>query len=386
MNNVLQDFLAQLNADIFYREFSFSRNDFVPVPGEQKEFADHVVWIDNLLIIYQLKQRGGSKDISEETERRWFKNKILGKATKQVRDTLHFLKEHPEITIQNQRGHVFNVNSESLKHIIKLIVYAPSRNLPESCLRIRHHVSSTAGFIHIVPWPDYVGVCLTLLTPAEFVEYFQFREAIIDRWSEKGQIPSEPALVGQFLWGDDNARPSEEYVEFLNTLKQDHGDFDISYLLAGIGERITYSKGMGAETDYYAILAEFAKLHRGDLKEVKKRVVMCLEAVRDNQFMRPTRIIAPTTGCGFVFIPVEEELVEQRINGLGNLTYAAKYEHRLQRQVGVCFAKEGEYIHIDWCFQDFPWQHDADVEAMLRDSNPFLPLRSEIRPRYEFEQ
>jgi len=386
LNNLLQDFLAQLNADIFYREFSFSRNDFVPVPGEQKEFADHVVWIDDLLIIYQLKQRESSKDISEKTERRWFKNKILGKATKQVRDTLRFLKEHPEITIQNQKGHVFNVNSKSLKHIIKLVVYAPSINLPESCLRIRHHVSSTAGFIHILPWPDYVGVCLTLLTPAEFVEYFQSREAIIERWCEKGQIPSEPALVGQFLWGDDDAPPSEEYVKFLNTLKQDHQEFDISYLLAGIGDRITYSEGMDTETDYYAILGEFAKLNRGHLREVKKRVVMCLEAVRDNQFMPPTRIIASTTGCGFVFIPVEEELVEQRVNGLGNLTYAAKYEQRLQRQVGVCFAKEGEYIHIDWCFQDFPWQYDADVEAVLRDSNPFQPLRSEIRPRYEFEQ
>lgn len=80
--NLLEDFLAKLNENIFYREFSFSRNDFHPSPGEKKEFADHVVWIDDLLIIFQLKQRTSGKSPTEASERNWFKSKVLGKATK----------------------------------------------------------------------------------------------------------------------------------------------------------------------------------------------------------------------------------------------------------------------------------------------------------------
>ncbi len=49
----LEEFLAALNANIFLREFSFAKNEFSPAPGEEVEFADHVIWIDDLLIIFR---------------------------------------------------------------------------------------------------------------------------------------------------------------------------------------------------------------------------------------------------------------------------------------------------------------------------------------------
>ena len=381
MNNILESHLAKLNADIFYREFSFSRNDFTPIQGKTKEFADHIVWIDDLLIIYQLKERNINKETSDKSERNWFERKVLGVATKQVRDTLQFLQDYPEINIQNQRGHLFNVNSQSLNHLIKLIIYDPNPKLPESCLRIRHHISSTAGFLHIITWSDYIGVCSILLTPAELIEYFEFREKIIQRWES---VPSEPALVGQFLLGDYDVQPNEEYVKYLKGLQTNNSDFDISYILDGIGDHIDYYEGKD-EIDYYKILAEFAKLDRVYLKEVKKRIIKCLEAVKENEFMSPTRIIVPKNNCGFLFIPIEKELLEQRVNGLKNLTYAAKYEQRLQCQVGISFAKKEDNLFIDWALLDNPWEYDSNMEKLLRDKNPFRPVKPEVRYRYEFK-
>ncbi len=393
MSALLEDLLAELNKNVFYREFSFSTNEFTLAPGETKEFADHVVWIDDLLVIYQLKQRVPRGVITEESERKWFKREVVNKATRQIRDTLRFLEQHPEISITNQRGHVFNVSGASLKHFVKLVVYEASASLPTDCLDIRHHLSRTGGgFIHILPWADYLGICQTLITPAEVNEYLTFRERVIGSWGT--ELPSEPALVGQFLSGDDQARPGEQYVELLKRLKRNSADFDIFFLLDGVADRIEHWEGPGSVLDYYKIIAEFAKLNRLELKEVKKRVVMCLEAVTEDRFLAPMRVIA-NTGCGFAFIPLERALVEEaargrtpwegRMVGLRNLTLGAKYDWSLDRQIGVSFAMEGSDRLIDWCSIDSPWRYDSVMEEWVNRSNPFLPLRYEVRERYEFE-
>ncbi len=191
MPNLLEGLTAELNKSVFYREFSFSKNEFVAVsPGEAKEFADHVVWIDDLLMIYQLKQREATDVADEEVERVWFKKRVLGDATRQVRDTLRFLQEHTIINITNERGHTLNVNSATIKHVVKLVLYQPSPGLPADCRAVKHHVSKTAGFIHVLSWDDYLDMCQTLITPAEVAEYFDFRQDVLTKWP-RGDLPSE---------------------------------------------------------------------------------------------------------------------------------------------------------------------------------------------------
>lgn len=384
--NLLESFLAKLNESIFYREFSFSRNDFHPRPGEKKEFADHVVWIDDFLIIFQLKQRSTGKATSEATERNWFENKVLGKATRQIKDTLGFLDQFPQITIANRRGHVFDLNRASVKHLIKIIVYDPGENLPSDCLRTLHYLSSKVGFIHVIPWRDYAGLCVTLLTQDEFVDYLEFREALIEKWHKETDIPSERALVGQFLASDKIERPDEGYARFLENLKRETQKFNITYLLNNIGDRLDQATADNKPLDYYKILAEFAKLNRGDLKEVKARIVACLKAIREDRFMQPTRIIVPRSGCGFVFIPLPQDAVDFRRNALHNLTLAAKYEHQFQKQVGVTLVKEEEFILMDWCYMESTWARNPVLEEMLRTNNPFGALRAELRNIYEFDE
>jgi len=385
-DNLLENFLSKLNESIFYREFSFSRNDFFPTPGEKKEFADHVVWINDLLIIFQLKQREANEAGTEASERTWFENKVLKKAKKQIKDTLRFLDQYPRITIENRRGHAFSLSKESVRHMIKVIIYEHGENLPGDCQRIRHYVSSTVGFVHLIPWRDYAGVCVTLLTPAELVDYLEFREAVIQRWHKEAMIPSEKALVGQFLHSDQIKRPEEGYAHLVDKLRRETKEFDITYLLNNIGDRLDQATTASNPLDYYKILAEFAKLNRDYLKEVKARIVACLKAIREDRFMQPTRIIVPTAGCGYVFIPLPKESVGNRRDALRNLTLAAKYEHRLQKQIGVTLVKEDDFILMDWCYMEGPWERHPVLEDMLRRNNPFGELRTEWRNIYEFEE
>lgn len=390
---MLEEFIASTNSNVFLREFSFSENTFRPSPGEEVEFADHVIWVDDLLMLYQLKERAKLTGMSPEGERRWFRKKVLKEATKQVRDTLRYLETQPEISITNQRGHRINVGGSAPSRTVKVVVYAASEMLPDDCLRVRHHWSASGGFMHVISQTDYLGICRMLITPGEIAEYLGFREALIDRWTEHTRIPPEPALVGQFLESDDPTRkPRRAYYRNLYSLREDPSEFDLSFILKPFAERIEYTSAaeglpeiFGSDQHYYFLLAEFAKLNRTELREVKERILLSLNVARRDEFEPPYRVTSPNTGCGFLFIPMSRDMIPSRSIGHQNLAYASKYEQQLERQVSASFAFDGEDYLIEWMYLDAPWQHDPEIEARLKEAYPFRPLREHDANRYNLE-
>jgi hypothetical protein len=78
-----QDDIANLNELYFFREFTFSKNTFRPTANAELELADNIVWLDQILLIYQLKERNAAAASTPDAEQRWFKQKVLGKANRQ---------------------------------------------------------------------------------------------------------------------------------------------------------------------------------------------------------------------------------------------------------------------------------------------------------------
>lgn len=62
------DDLAALNAWHFFREFTYARNTFRPAPGQEFELADSLIWLGDLLIAYQLKERELVPGANAETD------------------------------------------------------------------------------------------------------------------------------------------------------------------------------------------------------------------------------------------------------------------------------------------------------------------------------
>ncbi len=387
-NITLQEqYLAELNANIFLKEFSFAKNEFRPSPRKELQFADHVIWLDDLLILFQVKERGSIEQPTEKIEKNWFENKVLKHATKQIRGTLRYLNEYNEIHIQNQRGYVFNVSTQAKNRLIKIVVHAPTDKLPEKYLYKKHHFSRTAGFIHILSIADYLNICKTLLTPGEIVEYLDFRQSLLLKWPEPSEALPETALLGQYLYHDtSDICPTDENIKYFVTFQNKIDEFDISTILQNFAEHIEHRHSQNVEHDYYNILMEFAKLNRGDLKEAKLRIKLCVESCESDEFDLPYRMVVPKTECGFVFIPIPKDGVDFRINALKNLTYAAKYDQKLQKCVGISFAKEGEYFLIDWCFLGSLWEYDAEMEQDLKENFPFRNVKEKYMPRYTFDR
>lgn len=376
----LEDLIADLNKNIFWKEFSFSKNQFKPTPKAQIEFADHVIWLEDLLFLFQIKERNTS-DTSPSKEEKWFKNKVLKKAKNQITNTLSYLEEHDQIKLTNERGHQFNLSDTSFNQIFKIIVYAPDKKLPEWYWRQKFYRSSKSGFIHLFPVEKYVFILQVLVSLREIAEYLYFRERIL---TEETDV-SERALLGQFISENQISPPSEEFSKHITQLDLDD-DFNLSEFFLNYAENIEYNIGSQKETDYYKILAEFAKLPRSGLRAAKERLKICYNKVRINEFALPYRFYFPDTQCGFVFIPVEKKFIDKRITALTNYTYAAKYEKRMEKQVGVSIAKDGEYFLIDWIYIESPWQKDKILEKKLKDNYPFREVSARMANSFKFKK
>lgn len=376
----LEDFIADLNENIFWKEFAFSKNQFKPTPQKQLEFADHVVWIEDTLFLFQLKERNIT-DTDSKNEKKWFKNKVLKKAKKQITNTLSYLEEHDQIVLTNERGHEFDLSNIKFNKIFKIIIYASDEKLPEEFRTQKVYRSSKSGFIHLFPVENYLSILKILVSIREIADYLFFRESIL----EDDPNVSEKALLGQFVTDDFDSEPSEKFSENIKQIDF-NDDFNLSSFFLNYAENIEYSIGPEEETDYYKILIEFAKLARPALREAKKRLVLCYEKAGENEFDLPYRLYSPDTQCGFVFVPLKKKDINNRMTALKNFAHGAKYDLKMDKQIGVSIAKEGEYFLIDWVYLEFPWEKNEELEKMLEESYPFRTVSPEEMERIKLKE
>jgi hypothetical protein len=375
----LEQYVTQLHSLAFWKEFTFGQNRFAPQPGNELELADNLIWLGNYACVLQLKEREDETD-DPEIERSWFKNKVLRKATSQVRDTLRFLREHEQIRITNERGHAFDIRGAELSEITKLVVFIGGRALPEDCWQTRFYISHTAGFIHVLAAHDYLGVLEKLRVPEDIRRYFAYREAVTPKLCDAGVIVDESDIVGAFLGEHDLPAPGSR--EILHRFVQDLEDFDLSWLIGNLHEHIELAE---QPYDYYRIMLEFARVPRSVWREVKVRFAKSLEVVQKKEFARPFRLAFPDTDCAFMIAPLDpqipatgEEGERTRVKGLTNLTYAAMYDTKVSKGVGILISKDGEYFQIEWSLLNIPYESDPEMDARLAGSYPFREAKQKM--------
>ena len=377
--------IAELNEYFFFREFTYSKNTFRPTPKEEVELADSILWLDDVVVAFQLKERNFVDTTTAEKEARWFKSKVLSRGTRQIRDTLAYLSSHDDIKIENQRGHKFHLQSSNITAIHKVVCYLPNINLPDKCRSMRFYRSRTAGIIHLISAEDYLGIVQTLLTPTELFEYLYFREELIEKWDSRVNDVPEPALMGQYLCGDVDHHPNIAFIDYLIDIEHRINEWDMSGVIKQFPDRITTDN---KAIDYYSIVTEIAKLKTKRVEIIQGALsVVYTEMSSLSKYTQPYRFACPRTDCGFVFIPLERKFLAQRLQMLQNLTYRCKYDLKLSKCVGISFAPEAHgWFSVDWCYIEGPWKFDAEMKKMLNESNPFRDVRmAEVEP-YTFRE
>ncbi|CAN7444738.1 hypothetical protein LJR255_002862 [Pararhizobium sp. LjRoot255] len=381
----LEEFTAQLNGSTFWKEFTFSQNQFSPRPGQELELADSFVWLGDTAFIIQMKERAEPKD-DPEAERRWFKDAILRTAVRQIKDSLRFLNEHASISIANERGQRHDVSGDDIQHIEKIILYAAGPSLPEDCRRIQYHASQTAGFIHVFERDTYSHVVKTLAVPEEVRRYLEYRQNALLALSDAKVTVVEADILAAYM--SDEALPTPTSHKALDRLFDDAAQTDLSPIMNRLADHI---QNPDSGSDYVRILIEFAKLPRSGWRAAKERLDLVINQAKNGEFERPYRFAFPPTDCSFMFSPffpgmqtTGPEGEQTRRTGLLNLTTVAKYLGETAKGVGVLASKDGDHFHLDWCLIDHAWEQDPDLEAHLERGNLFGAVREKKIDGYYF--
>lgn len=376
MATILELNTALLNANVFFREFTFPKTIFPTAAGDQ-ELADHLVCLDDVALAIQSKERGvRGKD--EDAERKWFKQEVLGQAAAQMNGTIDWMRREPDLQITNDRGRTVRLGE--VRTIVPVVLYE-NDTLSDDCVLQRHKVSKRSGeFMHLMSWEDYELSCRVLYTPIEMLDYFEFRKAILNAAGSAPVRVSERALLGQFLAGADADRPDERFASYVDRLIVDLSTFDLRDIIEKFPARIVTATG-----DYYPVVNAVARLDRADLAQFLIRFRLAMTAAYEGRSYGPTRMISTRENRGFVFASASpDESPEKRAKLHEVFTRLAKHDQRLDKQIGVSFSKDGNCFDILWAVMDHPWQPDIVLDSGLIHLDPFPPLRSEPKQRYRF--
>ena len=369
----LEKRIASVARTLFLPEFSFAANTFQVEKGEY-ELADHVIWVDDLLIAFQMKER--QRDLPEA---HWFEKKVLKIATRQVRDTLRYLSEHDEIAIENQRGHRFRLTPAKLARKHMVVVYDEPASVVYRA-RSNHHLSRTAGLIHVLRSSDLIDVCRTLITLSEIASYLEFRDRIV----RVNKFLSERAILGQFLRGAFNELPDERNAAEFSGFRRDRSRFDIRWFFKELPQ-IIHTNHNGDDKSYYELLKEYVLLDRFELEQCRIRIGMVNNSLTNSSNLSPM-VMATRRGTCFVWIAVPNRNFAQRLILLQNILYLAKYVTQTERCVGMAYAVRPDgLIELEMGYMEAPWAHDPLAEQHLTEANPFLPFGIQEKPGYRID-
>ena len=99
-----EQFVGQLNANVFFAEFAFESSQLrVPGVGEV-ELADHLVILDNLGLIFQIKERSAKADDDAPSVAAWFAKKVRKAAVGQVADTKAMMRQFAVLESRTSEG------------------------------------------------------------------------------------------------------------------------------------------------------------------------------------------------------------------------------------------------------------------------------------------
>lgn len=357
-----------INESLFYKEFTFDKNDFYPADGK-KELADNVMILDELLFIIQIKERNliDSKVNVDD----WFENKVLKKAKKQVKNTLEYLEKYDKIPIINRREQVIDVSKLKFTKINKIIIYQTDEELKEENRTLKFYKSSVNGNIHIFNLKDYYWICKYLITPTELDEYLKFRELICFKHKSIIDKYPEQYLLAHFLNTEDVTLIKPEYIHILTNLKNDVSEFDLSGFINKFSENII-EDNKTSKIEYHSIIKEIGKLKRYELLEFKQRLIKTIEDSKSNQQKLPLRFASLRTSCGFVFTPITKPYHDKWKDILRNSTEIFKHKHKLQKCIGITISKKENFLDINWGLMSYEWKENSELDELIKqETQPY---------------
>ncbi|HEV7596397.1 MAG TPA: hypothetical protein VGO33_15475 [Gemmatimonadaceae bacterium] len=367
-SSLLQEFTTQQNENAFLRAFSFSTMQLPVDSASEVELADRVVMVNEIGFIFQLMEREQKAASKADDLEKWITNYVVRRGVKQIQNTRDLLRSYMGLSLVNNFGHRTLISPGDPDLLVSVIVYrVPPKTRAFRAARFKKN--RAGGFVHILRDAEYFQIVHHFVTPAELTDYFGFRRDILINWDPAAAAVSEAALIGQYLLEEYSSPPAERF-ESASRSRGGPTACEFSFVLDSLASSIASQESDYADTDFYDVLAELARLARYELRALRQQFRLALEAVRSNRFELPYRI-ASARGAGFLVLPLTKEFHTRALGALRSLSEACKYELDLDRQIGIGMWRNSEFVDIEWMFLNGRNLPDPDLDERLAHNYPF---------------
>ena len=363
LSNQSEKEITQINQNVFFKEFTFDKNDFI-IDGHNKvELADNVLWLDDLMIVIQIKEKDlkGNSSVDD-----WLKNKVFKKAKDQVKNTLKYLYEHKTISIANGHNENHILDIRKIVSIHSVIIYKIDDWNKESEVA-KKYITQDNRLIHFISFDDYIQVCRYIITPVELGQYLYFREKMLRNNMNIDELP-EQYFLAHYFQNPINTTFNILYICNLNKIcekiisKED--EFYLGNFISHMRETLY---AFGNERDYYFTVRELAKLNRGEMKLFKERLLAIIHGEPKSLPVLMKRFASDRTKCGFVLMKLNEDVKDTWSNALINFAYEFKYKWKLEKCIGLVVLKDNEYYDFKWCYMEGKWAYDEEWEKRVEE-------------------
>ena len=363
LSNQSEKEITQINQNVFFKEFTFDKNDFI-IDGHNKvELADNVLWLDDLMIVIQIKEKDlkGNSSVDD-----WLKNKVFKKAKDQVKNTLKYLYDHKTISIANGHNENHILDIRKIVSIHSVIIYKIDDWNKESEVA-KKYITQDNRLIHFISFDDYIQVCRYIITPVELGQYLYFREKMLRNNMNIDELP-EQYFLAHYFQNPINTTFNILYICNLNKIcekiisKED--EFYLGNFISHMRETLY---AYGNERDYYFTVRELAKLNRGEMKLFKERLLAIIHGDPKSLPVLMKRFASDRTKCGFVLMKLNEDVKDTWSNALINFAYEFKYKWKLEKCIGLVVLKDNEYYDFKWCYMEGKWAYDEEWEKRVEE-------------------
>jgi hypothetical protein len=367
--SLLHDFIAQQHANVFARAFAVSTNQLPHGTETQPGLADRMLLTNSIGFIFQLCERESHGVVKAGELERWAATQVVRKGVRLIQNTRELLATYSAISLVNDFGHRVTVSPKETESLVGVVVYrVPPKTRPFRVARFKRVRNGT--FVHVLRDTDFFEICDHFVTPAELLEYFNFRRDILLGWDPPTTAVSETALIGQYLL-EDFESPPDQRLEAAARARRSPAVCEFTFVLDNLAASIAAQEDDFADNDHYRILFELSMLGRYELRALSEQLRLALESVRADKLELPYRMASSKTGCGFIILPLTREFHDRSNDALESLAHASKHELDLERQVGIGMWRDGEFVEIEWLYLSGANAPDAEIDERLVQSYPF---------------
>lgn len=172
MVNETEKLLSAFSQMYFFKELVQDQLHFIEEGSTEKEVADLLLNLGDIVIAIQLKARNESEKTEDiEKEIRWL-NRRCKDAKKQVKDSIACIRTSKLPAFYNKRDQQVSVNPDA--DIIPLIVFI-NDNIGDNYEHVLKKHSDDGMDINCLSYQDFQTICKELITPIEIVEYLKWR-------------------------------------------------------------------------------------------------------------------------------------------------------------------------------------------------------------------